>query len=445
MLTEVKALLHGVLSPIFYGLLWLAIFSAIFRKAERALYLLVILIPLPTIWYRLHDFPLGSSTLDLLIAAATIGLFVNKGGFERAPSSRVIFLLIVTSYLALWNATLSFDLPLPLTTANPYLSDWKNYAEMIYLYFLVFSLMRDEESQKTLVTIIAAVIFIIMVREVRNFSEGASFSYDKRVAGPFWIIGLGANHFGAFIAHYCSLLFGMYLFDKHRIRKWLYLGAAVFSLHPLFFAYSRGAYAAVLVAVLVFGILKKRSLLIGIAVLLVSWQSILPETVVERITMTESSAGQIEESAAHRLVLWQYAERDFQENPFFGVGFNAFGLTVPEGELTDTHNFYLKTAAEQGVIGLLVLSMVLLLALWSGWRLFRDGGSDFHRGLGLGFFACTIAVMITNVFGDRWSYFMLGSYFWIFWALVDRGRMIAASSAATAATATGSALASGRD
>jgi hypothetical protein len=32
------------------------------------------------------------------------------------------------------------------------------------------------------------------------------------------------------------------------------------------------------------------------------------------------------------------------------------------------------------------------------------------------------------MFGDRWSYFVLGDYFWIIWGLVDRGILIAETS-----------------
>lgn len=39
-----------------------------------------------------------------------------------------------------------------------------------------------------------------------------------------------------------------------------------------------------------------------------------------------------------------------------------------------------------------------------------------------------MAFIITNMFGDRWSYFVLGDYFWITWGLVDRGILIAEAS-----------------
>jgi hypothetical protein len=32
------------------------------------------------------------------------------------------------------------------------------------------------------------------------------------------------------------------------------------------------------------------------------------------------------------------------------------------------------------------------------------------------------------MFGDRWSYFVLGDYFWITWGIVDRGILISEAS-----------------
>jgi|SRR5882672_4501391 len=431
MITWLKAQLAlvfaGLFAPALYAGVFLTFIAAVFRRAEWALYLLVILTPLPTVWHKLLTFPLGNSTLDILILGAFLGILFNKKGFQSAPHTWLLTGFTVVSYCAVWNVTMRFGLPAPFSLANPVLADWKNYAEMIFLYFLAYNAIRDEDQQKTIVVIMAMVVFLIVVREFRNFSEGSAFSYDRRAIGPFWEIGLGANHLGAFVVYYGGLLFGMFLGDKHKYRKWLYLGAAVFSTWTLFFTYSRGAYAAALALVTVYGLVKKRSLLVFIAALVFTWQMILPATVVERVTMTESDTGQIEDSAAMRLVLWEHALALFQDNGIFGIGFNGFGYTVPQGSLTDTHNFYLKTAAEQGVIGLVALAAVLLGALSSGWRLLRSGQSDFHRALGLGFFGCTVAVIVSNVFGDRWSYFMLGGYFWVFWGLVDRARQLAQS------------------
>jgi len=137
--------------------------------------------------------------------------------------------------------------------------------------------------------------------------------------------------------------------------------------------------------------------------------------------MTRSGSGGLESSAAVRLDLWNHAMKLFQSHPIFGVGFGGFEFTVPEKiQFKDTHNLYLKTLSEQGIIGFSLLLVIFFMALKSGQRLFKIAQTPFQKGLGFGFLGCIVAFIITNMFGDRWSYFVLGDYFWIVWGLVDR-------------------------
>jgi O-antigen ligase len=428
MLTALKEFLRGLLAPVLYAGVWFTFFASVAKRAEWALYLIAILTPMPVLWYQLQQFPLGKDTMDILILGATLGIIVNKGGFDRAPNALLLAAFMIVSYVATWNTTFRFNLPLPLTTDNPVLSDLKNYIEMIFLYFLTYSAIKTEDEQKTMLVIMASIVLIIAVREFRNFTEGGAFSYDKRAEGPFWVVGLGANHLGAFMAHYGGLFLGMFLIDKHKYRKWLYIAAAIFSVHSIFFSYSRGAYIAALAVIIIYGLIRKRSFLIAVAVLIFTWQVVLPQTVVERISMTEEPGGQLESSAAERIELWEQAKGFFADNPIFGIGFNGFTLARQGKQLTDTHNFYMKIASEQGLIGLIILGLVLIKALTSGWRLYRNGFSDFHKALGFGFIGCTIAVMVTNIFGDRFSYFALGGYYWLLWGIVDRSIVLSGMS-----------------
>jgi O-antigen ligase len=428
MLTALKQFIRFILPSALYGVAIFAALGTIFKKAEWGLYLMIVMIPQPNIWHKLHEYPMGKDFMDILIFSILLGILYQQKGFDKTSNTTVIILVIIVSYLALWNSSLRFNLLLPFTTSNELLKDWKNYAEMILLYFLVLNVVKKEEQQKILVTVMSIVILLIAIRSYRNFSGGDSFSYDKRVGGPFEAVGLGANHFGSFIAFYCSAFLGMFFYDKDKKRKLLYLSTYIFGLHPLFFSYSRGAYLASLGALAIMGFIKKRALLLVVVLILVSWQFILPASVVDRINMTHTSEGEIEGSAGHRLILWEHATLLFRENPVFGVGFGGFGFTVPEGELlTDTHNFYMKTLSEQGIVGMILLLVIFYKAFLSGWRLLSIGKTPFHEGLGLGFIGCVVAVMIANIFGDRWSYFVLGSYFWIFWGIVDRGILISQS------------------
>lgn len=423
-LTAIKFFLKWLLAPVLYGGGIFTALVTVFKRAEWGLFLLVAMIPQPNIWYKLHGYPLGKSFIDILFFAILIGIVFQQKGFTKTNHSTFILFFVLLSYLSLWNSSIRFSLPLPLTTSNELLRDWKNYAEMILLYFLVLNVIKTEEQQKTVVVLMSVVILLIAIRSYRDFSGGESFDYSKRVGGPFEAVGLGANHFGAFIAHYCVIFLGLFFFDNDPRRRLLFIVTYLFGLHPLFFSYSRGAYLGALGAFAFIGLIKKRSLLVVVAIILLAWKTLLPISVVDRIEMTETENGQIESSAAHRLDLWKHAMDLFEKNPIFGIGFGGFGFTVPPDELTDTHNFYMKTLSEQGIIGSVLLFILLFMCLASGWRLFKVGLTPFHKGLGLGFMGAVVACMITNMFGDRWSYLALGGYFWVFLALVDRGILI---------------------
>jgi hypothetical protein len=71
-------------------------------------------------------------------------------------------------------------------------------------------------------------------------------------------------------------------------------------------------------------------------------------------------------------------------------------------------------------VGFGLLLVLLLAALMSGLQLMREGKNGFHRGLGLGFMGSTIALIVNNFFGDRFSATVIGGYYWLVWGLVDR-------------------------
>ena len=159
------------------------------------------------------------------------------------------------------------------------------------------------------------------------------------------------------------------------------------------------------------------------------WQTLLPVSVVDRILMTKTEDGQIEHSAGGRIELWQMAYALFERNPIIGVGYNGYAMTYG-GTVTDTgeqllagqdvHNFFMRTLCEQGMIGLVLYLGLLLLAFRSGWKLYFTAETPFYKGLGFGFMGCVISIAVTNLFGDRWSYYVLGGYFWILFGIVDR-------------------------
>ena len=422
MLTFFLDNLKQLLPPILYAGGIVIMIISIFRRPELGLCMIVFLMPQPNIFYKFYDFPMGKDFPNLAFLAVLVGMVVNKRGLIKNVNSIVITIFMVISYLALVNCSMGFNLPFPVTLKNPLLADWKNYAMMIAMYFLALNAIRDERDLKATVIIMCLVVLFISARSYHAYTGGGAFSESSRYTGPFEAVGLGPNHLGAFIADYSSVSLGLFLLDKNKWRKWLYLAAVLFSIHPLFFSYSRGAYIAAAGVLVFFGLIRKRSLLILVFCIYLGWQTILPASVVDRISMTREESGELEYSAANRLEIWDYAIDLYKANRIFGVGFGGYSLSVLEktGHPRDSHSIYLKMLSEQGTVGFVLLLLVFCAAFYSGWKLFKMGKAPFQRGLGLGFLGCIVALMITNMFGDRWSYLETGTYFWIFWGLVDR-------------------------
>jgi O-antigen ligase len=191
------------------------------------------------------------------------------------------------------------------------------------------------------------------------------------------------------------------------------------------YSFSRGSYLGFLAGLLFIGFVKKRMLLLPFIIFLVMWKSLLPLSVVERVegTVVQQgertdviSVGGAELETAGRTELWGKALNYFFANPVTGTGYDTYGRLTGR----DTHNVYLKTMAEQGLIGLFIYLGLYALALRSGWRLYKQGDEELVRALGFGFLCAVVGSMVVNFFGDRWTYLQLGGLYWIFWALVDQ-------------------------
>ena len=146
MLTSIFVFVKSLAVPILYFGGLITCLLSIFKRAEWGLFLMVALIPQPNIFYKLYEFPMGKKFLDLLFIAVLIGIFVNKRGFTKNNNSIIIGLFLLISYISLWKSSTNFSLPPPITTQSELLIQWKSYAVMIFMYYLAFNSLTDEES-----------------------------------------------------------------------------------------------------------------------------------------------------------------------------------------------------------------------------------------------------------------------------------------------------------
>jgi O-antigen ligase len=257
----------------------------------------------------------------------------------------------------------------------------------------------------------------------RNFSDevaGRDFSkFSVGLREGSGTMGYaGNNGLAAFEAQFATFLLIMAAFERRRLLKLGYYAVAGFSALCLMYSLSRGGYAAFLVGCLFLAVFKQRKLLVLMALFLLTWTTIVPTAVTERVSMTEQNDGGLDHSAETRLTLWQDAMEVFDANILTGTGFNTYAYMHRVGNYEDTHNFFLKVLVEGGVVGLVLFLWLIVQTFRTGFRLFRRSKDPFFAALGLGLAGWVVAAVVANCFGDRWSFLQVCGYLWVIAGLV---------------------------
>lgn len=239
---------------------------------------------------------------------------------------------------------------------------------------------------------------------------------------------------GMFVPFYLAA----YARDIPRARRIFHGATYAFAFIMLVLTLSRGNYIAMVVAHVVFFAIVSRTLLVAAltALLLVSTVAypLLPEVVRDRVEVTFSGgsgyrvagADRVEASTAYRLVLARAGADMFVQSPLWGNGMGYFYFNMPKFgpkygtfEVKDTHNIVLKTAVEQGLIGLSVLGWVMFAVFQCGRRLWRSPSRERYLGpmLLAGATHVFVGNLSTNAFLSTQD---VSGYFWIVFAISAR-------------------------
>ncbi len=419
----IRILLNNIALYAIYSAVIYIFFLSIFGKIKYGLIFLIFLLPLQNVFAKLQELPFGKDIPNLILLAMTLGWLIIKNSqhkpiFEKTSFNFLLVSYALYAYFTLWNGTFNFHLPAPLDISEPRLQTWKNYMVLPLLFFIVFNNTKEKKELVRLFVFMCLTIILMNRSTLFEIGNATSWVSRSKFHGTFqW---LGANEVAAFYATYTFVLFGVFLYLKKWGWKLLLAILIAINLYCDLFLFSRGAYLATLAGFSLIGIYRNRIILVIVAIILLFWQVILPQEVIERINFTEQE-GQLDQSAEKRIEYWQETMEYFKQSPLVGVGFN---IKTYVGSQRDTHNLYIRTLAEEGIIGLGFLLTIMFLALKRGLQLFKKAQDRFLKGLGLGFAACTLAAIAGNCFGDRWTYLPLGTYFWIFLAMVERGNAI---------------------
>jgi putative inorganic carbon (HCO3(-)) transporter len=427
MLTALLNLFHS-LAPLAFYLATIAVFFvSAFWRPQIGVYYLAFFLPLENVRYYLHAFPFGEKFVDILLLGVFIGIFSrrNGAGWLRSPLTALLAVWGLMLYVSLVAGSYYLNVPLPISVSDSRFSDWKNYVEFFFFFLAAAGAIQTRREIATLLLAMGG-CYLMVNRAFHGTMSGrdlTSFSYEVRDAGPLG--GAGENGLAAFEATCLLFLTALLSFKFTRKVKLAVIGLMCTGVYCLLFTYSRGGYAAFVIGLIFLGLVKQRKLLVVVAVLLISWQALLPISVRQRITMTydqSDGGGDLDQSAQTRVDLWTDAERLIEANPVFGTGFQTYAYMGRVGGFRDTHNYYVKILLETGAVGLLVFLIVVWRMFALGYQLYRRAEDDpLLSALGLGFATLMVGMIATNLFGDRWSFFQVDGWMWLLLGAVARG------------------------
>jgi putative inorganic carbon (HCO3(-)) transporter len=405
---------HYIPLAFYLGCFVMAI-RALTGKPLQTFYFVILLIPYRTMRDHFLDYPLGANVLTILVLSIIVGAIIQG---KRLPKSRLYAIWVLMGiylYFSMWLGTALGHATAPLWTHDLNFATWKDYM-MIPLIFVAAGLVVEDRKAVRTVILFTAISLLAIDRSslMDSMSRSwGSFDESKRDGGPLGFAG--ANGLAAFLAQFAMFFWGFGQFLKRKKVRLLCYALVAITLFATMYTFSRAAYLAVVVVVLLLGILKDRKLIPIIAIFLFTWQAIVPVAVNQRVSMTTDSNGQLEASAQERVDLWENAKKSFYSEPVFGNGYATFQYGEHVADLKDTHNWYVKVLVETGIVGGLLALFMLQQMLALSYGLFRRAKDPLYQGLGFGLFLTICASIILNCFGDRWTYVEVTG---LLWALV---------------------------
>jgi O-antigen ligase len=299
------------------------------------------------------------------------------------------------------------------------------------VYYAAANVVTDKNEVKRLLISFAAGVSLGALIAVRQF---LSAGVDSRVAGAMGDI----NDLGAYFAMVASALVGLFLASgMFRGFKRLFIAAAAaLATFGVMIPKSRGGYVGVAagIGVLTY-ILDKRVAVVFALILALSpiWapgfvKDRVAETTVESVEaeLYGDATDRLDPSAGVRLEIWKIVARESMRSPIIGFGYGAVPY-LTAGVLSkpfSAHSLYFATLGESGLLGVAVLVWLIAACFASGRELLRLSSDPTSRGLAIAFLGATVALVLANAFGQRFTHISIAGTYFFLAGLVDRSIQI---------------------
>lgn len=296
-----------------------------------------------------------------------------------------------------------------------------------FMYMLYSLLLPYVVAKEDIVPLLKVMVFTGILMAMHGVYEYIT----KAPMGPTWTVVAehvrtrvyslfgSPNIFGDYAAFLLPSAIGVALYETDKgQRRFFILGALLLAISMLF-TFTRAAWLAGFVGVLVMTwLVDKRFTIgaIGVAIL----AALFVHSVQVRIEEFFSPVYWYQTFANGRIARWLNAYDQMRANPLFGAGLGRYGGAVASKYFGVTYvdGYFAKTLAETGLVGLFSFVAVLFVYLRDVWRVMRSVRDPRMKLLFTGVFSSLVAVVTHNLVENVFEEPAMNMLFWLAGTLV---------------------------
>jgi O-antigen ligase len=270
--------------------------------------------------------------------------------------------------------------------------------------FIAPLLLRRERHVRRVVDALVVVATLLACQGLSQYLFGYG-DIDRRIRGPFSTY----MTFSGFLL-ICDLLLVATMVYTRRWRSLWRWGALLVINAALLGSYTRNAWVALVVALMVLALIRAPRLLLAFVPAAVIFIVVAPVPLVHRVT---SIFNPRDISNYDRICMFKAGLTMVGESPLFGIGPDVvrhrYALyrppSAPRYNVPHLHNSLLQLAAERGLPALASYLGLHLAAMGLAWRRFRqEGGSGGPRAdLWIGALLAILAFNVAGLFENNWG------------------------------------------
>jgi O-antigen ligase len=348
-------------------------------------------------------------------------------------------LLLILFITVLWSACTAIFSTYPALSVKYLLAKTWYIGAFVLAPLIIF---REKKQIKNAALMLAGgLVFVSAIALVRHYRFGFRFANINDALYPFF-----RNHVNYSAMLVCSvpLLLAFYTGTKKTTGKNIVIALLVVVLAAMFFSYSRGAWLAFVAGLASYWLIRNKLLVAAyITIVLVVTASlfwlrqndnylkyandfkttIFHENFSEHLIATYKLK---DVSTAERFYRWVAGVRMIKDNAITGYGPNTFynnykAYTVPafktwvsdNDDHSTVHNYFLLTAIEQGLPGLIFLLVLFGAILYYAQKIYHRAKNLFYKTAAMTCGVITVMIMVVNFLSDLVETDKIGSFFFM--------------------------------